>query len=84
MFEDIKMPEKIASCKMCPGDKETNSELVIMIIYLERVNCIQKRCGFGRNCYPANIYLFKVNNRNTRKRCKTCSKFTIKTPERCR
>ena len=24
--------------------------------------------------YPANIYLFKVNNRNTRKRCKICSK----------
>ena len=31
---------------------------------------------------PANIYLLKVNNRNTRKRCETCSKLTIKTPER--
>ena len=31
---------------------------------------------------PANIYLFKVNNRNTRKRCKICSKLTIKTAER--
>ena len=30
---------------------------------------------------PANIYLFKVNNRNSRKRCKICSKFKIKTPE---
>ena len=30
---------------------------------------------------PANIYLFKVNNRNTRKRCKKCSKLTIKTPD---
>ena len=29
--------------------------------------------------YPANIYLFKVNNRNTRKRSKICSKLTIKT-----
>ena len=27
----------------------------------------------------ANIYLFKVNNRNTRKMCKICSKLTIKT-----
>ena len=26
--------------------------------------------------------LFKVNNRNTRKRCEICSKLTIKTPER--
>ena len=30
----------------------------------------------------ANIYLFKVNNRNTRERCEVCSKLTIKTPER--
>ena len=29
---------------------------------------------------PANIYLFKVNNRNTTKRCEICSKLTIKTP----
>ena len=32
--------------------------------------------------YPANIYLFKVNNKNTRKRCEICSKLTVKTPER--
>ena len=31
---------------------------------------------------PANIYLFKSNNRNTRKNCQICSKLTIKTPER--
>ena len=31
---------------------------------------------------PANIYLFKVNKRNTRKRCEICSELTIKTPER--
>ena len=30
--------------------------------------------------YPANIHLLKVSNRNTRKRCKICSKLTIKTP----
>ena len=29
--------------------------------------------------FPANIYLFKVNNRNTRKGCEICSKLTIKT-----
>ena len=28
------------------------------------------------------MYLFKVNNRNTRKRCEICSKLTIKTPKR--
>ena len=30
---------------------------------------------------PANIHLFKVKSRSTRKRCKICSKLTIKTPE---
>ena len=32
--------------------------------------------------HPANIYLFKISNRNSRKRCRVCSKLTIKTPER--
>ena len=27
---------------------------------------------------PANIYLFKDRNKNTRKRCEICLKFTIK------
>ena len=32
--------------------------------------------------YHAKIYLFKVNNRNTRQSCEICSKLTIETPER--
>ena len=32
--------------------------------------------------FPPGIYLFKVNNRNTRTRCAICSKLTIKTSER--
>ena len=32
--------------------------------------------------YPPNIYLFKVNNRSTRKRSEICSKLTIKTLDR--
>ena len=28
--------------------------------------------------FPANIYFFKVNNRNPRKRCEICSKLTLK------
>ena len=35
-----------------------------------------------RGYYRANIYLFKFNNRNTRKRCAICSELTIKTPQR--
>ena len=34
------------------------------------------------NSYPENIYLFKVNNRNTRKTYKTCPKLAVKTTER--
>ena len=32
--------------------------------------------------YPVGIYLFKINNRNTRTRCEISSKLTTKTPER--
>ena len=32
---------------------------------------------------PGNIYLFKVDNRDTRKGYEICSKLTVKTPERC-
>ena len=42
---------------------------------------------FNKNIFqgnlPANNYLFKGNNRNTRERCEICSKVTAKTPERC-
>ena len=32
--------------------------------------------------YATNLYMFKVNDRSTRKRCEICLKLTIKTPER--
>ena len=35
---------------------------------------------FHATC-PADIYLFKVNKRNSRKRCEICLKLTKKTPE---
>ena len=31
--------------------------------------------------HPTNICLFKINNRNTKKRCEIYSKLTIKTPD---
>ena len=31
--------------------------------------------------YSANIYMLRVSKENTRKKCKVCSKLTIKTPE---
>ena len=34
-----------------------------------------------KHSFPTNIYLSEVNNRKTRKRCKICSKITMKTSE---
>ena len=31
---------------------------------------------------PANFYLFKINNKSTRKRCEIFSELTIRTPKR--
>ena len=48
-----------------------------------KVDCIIKWSAlFIRKKIPAGIFLFKVNNRNTRTRCEICSKLTINTPER--
>ena len=33
--------------------------------------------------FPANVYLFEVSNRNTKKRCQINSKLTIKIPQQC-
>ena len=35
-----------------------------------------------KKTHPAGIYLLKVNDRNSRTRCKICSNLTIKIPER--
>ena len=43
---------------------------ILMQIYLKK---LKNTLSFK---FPANIYLFKVNNRNTTKRCEICSKLT--------
>ena len=43
-------------------------------------SCTQRNSVYD---FLPNIYLFKFNSRNTRKRCEIFSKLTIKTPERC-
>ena len=59
-------------CKISPADK--------MDIHPSRrrynLNVLVKRGTTN----PADIYLLKVNNKNTRTRCETCSKLTIKAP----
>ena len=41
-----------------------------------------KDWDFQNEANPANIYFFKVKNRNAWKSCEICSKLTIRTPER--
>ena len=36
----------------------------------------------SRYTNPVSIYLFKVNNKNTKTKCENCSKVTVKAPER--
>ena len=43
---------------------------IVMLVFLFTVGVVSNQ----------NIYLFKFNNKNTRKRCEICSKLTIKTP----
>ena len=47
----------------------------------ESYNSVLKKHKFCQSIL-ANIYLLKVNNRNTTRRCDICSKLTTKTPER--
>ena len=47
-----------------------------------RVSILCDISGLFQISNPTKIYLFKVNNRSSRKMCEICSKLTIKTPER--
>ena len=49
--------------------------------FLRGFSSLQSKAIFCYFLSQPNIYLFKVNNRNTRARCKICLKLTIKTQE---
>ena len=51
------------------------------ILRLANEVIVKIRLFDNRRTIVVNIYLFKVNNGNTKKRCKICSKLTIKTTE---
>ena len=61
--------------------------IFLMMLFCENsgrlldLNCLGNNTASKMFDSPANIYLFKVNNRNTRKRCEICWKLTIKTPD---
>ena len=84
----IKKPERHQWC--CYGFFVVNLStyftpcFIVSIINFEHVNVGWAPVPNNQiSCLdPENIYLFKVNTRNTRKRLEICSKFTIKIPER--
>ena len=53
----------------------------VYVICVYKVNMWIISMIFKLIIFAANIYLFKVNSKNTRKKCEICSKLT-KTPER--
>ena len=64
--------------RTCDMFKVKNNDRRSMIV--DRVDFGVDRVPYHR--FPANIYLFKVNNIDTRIRCETCSKLTMNTSER--
>ena len=61
----------------CPNETVRQSFLNYnhTIEYFEKQQILIESCS-------KNIYLFKVNNKNTRKRCEVCSNLKIMTPNR--
>ena len=59
------------------------SYIRLWILYICQPNAFQGIETMERfHTNPADIYLLKFNNRNTRTRCEICSKLTINTPKR--
>ena len=53
----------------------------ILAVYQKALKKLEHKYQIGKDHIAVNIYLFKVNNRNTRKRYEICSNLTKKAPE---
>ena len=58
-----------------------NQEIMIVNNFYLRYLQNYMRDQLSHQYLPVDIYMFKVNNRNTRTRCEICSKLTIKTSD---
>ena len=63
------------------GITEVIYNTVVLLVSLISWFAKGKKFPTKKSKYLAHIYQFKVSNRNTSKRCKICSKLTVKTPE---
>ena len=90
-------PRQVFPCKFCEIFKKTLfcrtlRWLLLFFVnpYLPQLLTVTRSsgdlCRLDTNSvvwfYPSIIYMFKVNNGNTRTMCEICSKLTIKTTER--
>ena len=62
----------------------SRGKLVIWFVMMRHWSDMVRRLSsdFALTINPANIYMFKINDKNNTKRCDICSKLTIKTSER--
>ena len=58
------------------------SKIYIVHIFFSFKEIVQLKLYVGSFKCPPNIYLFKLNNRNTRTRCGMYPALVIKTPDR--
>ena len=49
-----------------------------VVVFMIVCNQNEHAEAYQTTMIPSGIYMFKVNNRNTRTRCETCSKLTTK------
>ena len=79
VFSDPSSPVYRLNLRFCSYARKYGSEKIFILEYYYLESLF--RIFYAKIHFPV-VYLLKVNNRNTRTRCKICSKLTIKTPER--
>ena len=80
-YDNAKKNKSAVSCAY-RQNKHNFASVCFFRFKIKQQNLIIQESKKTKRNFPANIYLFKVNNKNTRKRCEICSQLTIKTPER--
>ena len=78
----IKIEKNISESRKLFQNRENSFKIEENISESRNILLLESRKIFLNSMnLPANIYLFQVNNRNTKKRCEICSKLIIKTVE---
>ena len=81
-YRDVALVQQVSNWKkrFCKQQININILIIKFSALVSQYIWLTARFYLGHYCFPAGIYLLKVNNRNTR--CEICSKLTIKIPKR--